>query len=428
MAITAPTNPPADGTPFGTPPSTASPSNFDVLADAFLGRFPSFQVELNAQKANVYANSVAAYNNALQTAIDAASTAANAAIASAMAGAILWVSGTTYAIGDRRFSPMNGFTYRRTTVGAGTTDPSLDNTNWTPCALATPLIVTTSLIQQCIAGAGYAATNTTAQSAATNLAWYSSQFDQATWVKNSGTISADFSMGPDGNVTTDKFIEAAANAVHNISQVVTAAANVPYTVSVEVKAGGRSTIAISLDRDSGMVDYVKAKFDLTGVAGATSIVSGGTGSGAAATCTHLGNDFYLCTLTGTPSTTAGTTVRPMVHLSDFNSSYLGDGTSGVVLQEAQLETGTSATSRIPTAGATAARAASVVAPQRFVAPKSPTADQVFIVAVQNGIALNLVDFNGSTFYNQNGVLVLDNAYQTYKFQYVNSTWRLVSCL
>jgi len=43
----------------------------------------------------------------------------------------VWVSGTTYAINDFRRSPANFQIYRRLTAGAGTTDPSLDTTNWT---------------------------------------------------------------------------------------------------------------------------------------------------------------------------------------------------------------------------------------------------------------------------------------------------------
>jgi len=40
------------------------------------------------------------------------------------------VSGTTYSVGDLRYSPTDFQTYRRKTTGAGTTDPSLDLTNW----------------------------------------------------------------------------------------------------------------------------------------------------------------------------------------------------------------------------------------------------------------------------------------------------------
>lgn len=41
-----------------------------------------------------------------------------------------WISGTTYAIGDLTWSPIDYQTYRRKTAGAGTTDPSADSTNW----------------------------------------------------------------------------------------------------------------------------------------------------------------------------------------------------------------------------------------------------------------------------------------------------------
>lgn len=41
-----------------------------------------------------------------------------------------WISGTTYAIGDVTWSPTDFQAYRRKIAGAGTTDPSLDTTNW----------------------------------------------------------------------------------------------------------------------------------------------------------------------------------------------------------------------------------------------------------------------------------------------------------
>lgn len=424
--VIAPTVPPADGALLPTPPSTSDIVTFDARGDAYFIAQVAFQAAMNALKANVYTNTTAAYQNALQTALDAASTAGNAALAAAYAGASPWVSGTTYAIYSVVSSPAaSGRLYKKqtTTVG-GAVDPSANSTDWAPVTYVVPVQTITALVQQAVSGSAYALTNTTAQAAATNLLLYSSQADQAAWVKSSLTVSADFTMSPTGNVDGDKLIEAAATATHNISQVVVAAANVPYTYSVEVKAAGRTTIALSIDRDSGMADYVKAKFDLTG-AGASSIAAGGTGSGASATCTHLGNGFYLCTITGTPSTTAGTTVRQMLHLVDFNSSYAGDGVSGVVVAEAQLETGTAASSRIATGATTAARAVNVVAPQRVVLPATPSADAWVEVAVQNGIASNVADLNGSTFYGLSGIVTLDNAYATYKFQFVNGTWRLV---
>lgn len=105
---------PPSVTALPTPPSTASPSTFDSRADAFLTALPTFQTETDALAANVFANATDA----------AASATAAATIATS------WVSGTTYVIGDVRWSPANFGTYRRKTAGAGTTDPSLDATNW----------------------------------------------------------------------------------------------------------------------------------------------------------------------------------------------------------------------------------------------------------------------------------------------------------
>ena len=56
--------------------------------------------------------------------------AANAAAAVSALANDVWVSGTTYAIGDVVYSPTDYLNYRRITNGAGTTDPVSDTTNW----------------------------------------------------------------------------------------------------------------------------------------------------------------------------------------------------------------------------------------------------------------------------------------------------------
>jgi len=63
--------------------------------------------------------------NAAVGTVNAASLLALAAVAP-----LPWVSGTTYAIGDPRYDPTNFQAYRRRTVGAGTTAPNADPTNW----------------------------------------------------------------------------------------------------------------------------------------------------------------------------------------------------------------------------------------------------------------------------------------------------------
>jgi len=78
-------------------------------------------------------------NAALGT-IDSAVTTVTAGLA-----ASLWVSGTTYAVGDLVRSPVTGFLYRRRTAGAGTTDPSADGTNWAlQTVMGMPLVIVTA--------------------------------------------------------------------------------------------------------------------------------------------------------------------------------------------------------------------------------------------------------------------------------------------
>jgi hypothetical protein len=96
-------------TALPTPPTTTDLANFDSRADAFVAALPTFVTETN------------------QLAVDV-DAAADAAINAA--GAVAWVSGTTYAIGDVVFSTINYQTYRRITNGGGTTDPSADITNY----------------------------------------------------------------------------------------------------------------------------------------------------------------------------------------------------------------------------------------------------------------------------------------------------------
>jgi hypothetical protein len=100
-----------------TPPSRSdSPDTFSARMIALAAALATFVSEMNAQ---------ADYLD--DSAIEAAAASAAGLSAS---GAAIWVTGTTYAIGDKRWSPADYKTYRRKTNGAGATDPSADSTNW----------------------------------------------------------------------------------------------------------------------------------------------------------------------------------------------------------------------------------------------------------------------------------------------------------
>lgn len=99
-------------------------SVFRAAMDAFLAWLVTFATQLEAARGEVNTNNT----NSL----------ASAAAASASAGATLWVSGQSVTRWtDERISPLNGQTYRRiTATGSGTTDPSLDTTNYVPISFS----------------------------------------------------------------------------------------------------------------------------------------------------------------------------------------------------------------------------------------------------------------------------------------------------
>lgn len=91
---------------------TQSKHEFDDAASRFSTELPLIASDLNRVATEVEVNALRA-----EVAVD-----------SLPAG--IWVTGTTYAIGDVVFSPIDHFNYRRKTTGAGSTDPSVDSTNW----------------------------------------------------------------------------------------------------------------------------------------------------------------------------------------------------------------------------------------------------------------------------------------------------------
>lgn len=123
-------------TPLGTAPQrTDDPQTFATRADVLLGGLPTMVTEINTTISDINTSETNAATSATNAANSAAGAASSASAASASSGVTIWVSGTTYSVGNVRFSPINFQSYRRTTNGAGTTDPSADTTNWAPLVL-----------------------------------------------------------------------------------------------------------------------------------------------------------------------------------------------------------------------------------------------------------------------------------------------------
>jgi hypothetical protein len=116
----------ADAAILAASQAATSASNASTSASQASG----FAVQSSNSATASATSATAAANSATASAASASAASDSAETAAAATNAVLWVSGTTYAIGFLVYSPLDNRVYRRLTAGAGTTDPSADATNW----------------------------------------------------------------------------------------------------------------------------------------------------------------------------------------------------------------------------------------------------------------------------------------------------------
>jgi hypothetical protein len=175
-----------------------------------------------------------------------------------------------------------------------------------------------------------------------NLLTYSEQFDNAAWTKSNLTVTANAAIAPNGTMTAEKIIGTAINATHIALQQVSFPTNTIATCSIYAKAAELSFLYVGgLGRTpSANEGYVF--FNLSnGTVGVND--AGYTGS-----ISNEGNGWYKLTVNA-PIMATSTLREFRIGVTNTNGvqSYLGDGTSGVFVWGAQLETG-SQTEYFPT--------------------------------------------------------------------------------
>ena len=194
----------------------------------------------------------------------------------------------------------------------------------------------------------------------TNLITYSEQFDNAAWTKTglnafgSGSVANTVATNdPSGGNTAEFIQESTANTRHEVAQTITAANGV-YTHVCYIKAGGRTSALLSMsDGTSGDASW---GFNLSTGQLITYAIGVGSWTNITATINAIGNGWYRCSVTATKN--AGSSViAKVLCFNGSNFSYTGDGTSGIYIWGAQLETGAFATSYIPTVASQVTRAA-----------------------------------------------------------------------
>jgi hypothetical protein len=193
----------------------------------------------------------------------------------------------------------------------------------------------------------------------TNLVTYSEDFSNAAWNKSGCTITANTIVAPNGSLTGAAIIEDATNSGHRIANTQALNSTVIYTTSFYVKAAGRSWATILIDDNSG--NGSRGFYNLaTGQIGV--VTNSGTASGGTASMVAVGNGWYRCVLTCTPSTVNSANVRSYVAgtTADTIGTYVGTaGLTSIFIWGAQLEAGAFPTSYIPTVAATITRNADI---------------------------------------------------------------------
>ena len=187
----------------------------------------------------------------------------------------------------------------------------------------------------------------------TNLLLQSEDFS-TTWDRTqiaafgSGSV-INATVAPDGSSTADLIAVVSGQslgATGFVGQNITKAASaITYTFSVFAKKELFDSISLFFHDATNFSNRASVIVSLATGSITTAAATAGTFSTASATVTQFSDGWYRISLTATTGTE--TTLRTRIYAGD-SVATTGDGTSGIYLWGAQLETGSTATAYIPT--------------------------------------------------------------------------------
>jgi hypothetical protein len=207
----------------------------------------------------------------------------------------------------------------------------------------------------------------------TNLLVRSQEF-QTTWSAvglqafGSGS-TANAGVSPDGTTTADLITESSANSRHFIFQLQSVSASTTYAYSVYLKYSTRRYCVVSLKSYTGSVDVVSYSqvVDVQNRTLGAATNTTGSPTNTSSTIELLANGWCRVNITMNTGV-GGVLMYSSVCLSDSATpsyvaeapSYTGDGTSGVLAWQADLQAGAFPSSPIVTVAAASTRAADVL--------------------------------------------------------------------
>lgn len=161
----------------------------------------------------------------------------------------------------------------------------------------------------------------------TNLAAYSEQFDNAAWLKNGITVTANATTAPNGTMTADKVVDTlGGNNAYRIFNSVTLSA-ISYSASFYVKAAEYSWVYIRIG------NALRVWFNVS-----TGVV-GNKDAGITGTIESAGNGWYRCTaIIATATAGSGFSLLGLTTANGVEAYTPSTGGQGVFVWGAQLET------------------------------------------------------------------------------------------
>jgi hypothetical protein len=252
----------------------------------------------------------------------------------------------------------------------------------------------------------------------TNLCLQSADFNTTWAAQSSATVNTNTAISPDGTQNADT-INLAAVVDSRISQTITVANSTTYTIScfyknIALTAG--QTFNMRFNNFASVPNNLLATATIDLVAGTATFAIGGTaGTGFSGTATgrieNYGDGWYRVSMTFTVGTAGG-------NAGGFQPAQVGSATArSFYVWGAQLETGSVATSYIPTTTGTVTRAADIISVSGGVSGSIGQTEGTIYLDFSTivGSNSNVIFALGDSGSGQNRLRILGNASRELRF-------------